>query len=118
MSAHSLHLLFRLRKTPAHQQRPIPLYLRITLGTQRLEWSLQRQWDPLRWNHKTGKATGTKEDARELNVYLDTVRGRVFEIHRNQMAHNHAPDLEHIKGELIGRQKAPRHLLVQTLLFK
>ncbi|HEX2534003.1 MAG TPA: site-specific integrase [Chitinophagaceae bacterium] len=114
MAAHSLHLLFRLRKFSTQQQGTHPIYLRITLGNQRLEWSLHRQWDPLRWNHKTGKATGTKEDARELNAYLDTVRGRVFEIHRNQMAHNQTPDLALIKGELTGKQKAPKHLLLQT----
>jgi hypothetical protein len=35
------------------------------------ELSLKRTWEKNRWNNGAGRASGTKEDAKSLNAYLD-----------------------------------------------
>lgn len=50
------------------------IFLRVTIGGQRVEISAKRSWAPTGWKTETGKAEGTKEDDRTLNVYLDTLR--------------------------------------------
>ena len=54
-----------------------PIFFRVTIGGQRVEISAKRSWDPSRWETEAGKAKGTKEDARTLNTYLDTLRAKL-----------------------------------------
>ena len=56
--------------------------MRVTVGGERADFSLKRAWNPERWNMETYRATGTKEDARTLNAYLDTMQNKVYETQR------------------------------------
>ena len=47
------------------------------VGIQRNEISAKRSVELTRWDSGTGKVKGTKEDARTLNAYLDTLRAKL-----------------------------------------
>lgn len=49
------------------------VYLRITVDGISKEISTKRKWNIVRWNQKTERAIGTKEDARSLNHFLDSI---------------------------------------------
>lgn len=49
------------------------IYLRITVDGIRKETSTKRKWDVNRWDAKTERASGNKEDARVLNHFLDAM---------------------------------------------
>lgn len=70
----SFGLLFYLKKPKNYQQGPIPVYLRITVDGDEKEMSAKRSWEPYRWSVKSSRASGTKEDARAINEYLDAQR--------------------------------------------
>ena len=70
-------LLFRLKKTAKCAKGKMPIYLRITIDSVRTELSVNREFDPQRWNKKAGRAIGTKEDAQSLNAYLETLQVKV-----------------------------------------
>jgi integrase len=53
------------------------IYLRITVDGIRKETSTKRTWDILRWDPKTERATGNKEDARTINHFLDTMEMKI-----------------------------------------
>jgi len=53
------------------------IYLRITVDGIQRETSTKRKWEGSRWNQKTERATGTKEDAKALNYFLDSIRRKV-----------------------------------------
>jgi site-specific recombinase XerD len=55
----------------------MPVYLRITTDGLPKEISLGREWEPTKWNPKSGKAIGSKEDTKKLNEFIDTVRSKV-----------------------------------------
>jgi Arm DNA-binding domain len=64
----SISLLFYLKKPKAYTSGTVPIYLRITTHGQRAEISTSREWQPEKWNTSAGRASGTKEDVRALNI--------------------------------------------------
>ena len=57
---------------------------KITVDGKRAEWSVQRNCSQaVKWNQKLGRATGTKEEVRILNAYLDAIQGNIFSIQKN-----------------------------------
>lgn len=60
-------------KPSAKESNSRYLYLRITVNGVRKEISTKRKWDPKRWDAKSERAIGAKEDARSLNLFLDTL---------------------------------------------
>ncbi len=78
----SFGLLFYLKKPKNYCKGVIPIYLRITVDGMPKELSTKRRCDPNRWNSSAERAAGTKEDARALNVYLDTLQAKAYEAKR------------------------------------
>lgn len=64
-------------KTPEKKTDIRYIYLRITVDGIRKETSTKQKWDVNRWEQRTERAIGTKEDARTLNHYLDTLTSKV-----------------------------------------
>ena len=65
-------------KTPNLKSKSIRyVYLRITVDGIAKETSTKRKWDVNRWDQKTGKATGTKEDAKSLNFFLESLTTKI-----------------------------------------
>jgi len=61
------------------------VYLRITVDGVPKETSTKRKWDVMRWEQKTERATGNKEDARTLNFFLNSLERKVHE-YRNELS--------------------------------
>lgn len=53
------------------------LYLRITVDGIAKETSTKRKWDVTRWNQESERAIGTKEDARSLNHFIESLQTRI-----------------------------------------
>ena len=68
----SFGLVFFL-KIPRNESKIRTVYLRITVDGIPKETSTKRKWDSARWDQKIERATGTKEDARSLNFFLDSL---------------------------------------------
>ncbi|MFZ6010475.1 MAG: Arm DNA-binding domain-containing protein [Bacteroidota bacterium] len=73
--------LFFVRKTKRDEALG-NVFLRMTVNGIRSEVSLHREIKLVQWLSARGMAIGNTRDIKELNQYLETVRVRVFEIHR------------------------------------
>jgi len=82
MLEESFGLLFCLKKPKNYSKGPLPVYLRITLDEIAKELSLNRSWEKIRWNTHSSRPIGTKEDARELNMFLDALQVKVYQAKR------------------------------------
>lgn len=102
----SLLFYFKKPKNCTHQE--LPIYMRITVGCARTEISTQRKWDPSRWNIAAGRATGTKEDARTLNAYLDTLQARVYEAQRQLIADQQPITVKNLRLRFEGKRAASK----------
>ena len=81
------NLLFYLKKPKKYEEgRLMPIYMRLSVGGKRAEFTTQREWDPTKWNSSAGRASGTKEASKELNAFLDTLQTKVYEAHRKLVA--------------------------------
>jgi integrase len=81
----SFGLLFYLKKPKGYKSGPVPIYLRITVDGDEKEMSVKRSWEPSRWNAHANRATGTKEDARSINEYLDVLQNKAYDARKDMV---------------------------------
>lgn len=74
-------------KTPKKNEIQRTVYLRITVDGIPKEISTKRKWDVARWNQKSERATGSKEDAKSLNYFLDSLSNRISN-YRTELINN------------------------------
>ena len=58
-------MLFYMKKQKNYQSGMAPIYLRITVDGQRAEVTTGRECDPEKWNKKSSRAFGTKEEIKK-----------------------------------------------------
>lgn len=107
-------LYFRLKKPINYVKGNMPIYLRITVDSKRTELSINREFDPTRWNQRSGRATGTKEDAKTLNAYLDLMQVKVYEAYQSLVLANETVSPEKIKNKLQGKKENTTATLVEV----
>ncbi len=56
----------------------MPIYIRITVNKQRVEFGLQKSIEDNQWHAEKGYAIGSSKSARELNSYLDFVKSKML----------------------------------------
>ncbi|GGF22763.1 site-specific integrase [Flavobacterium limi] len=76
MLENSLGITFFL-KSSANGANERFIYLRITVNGVPKETSTKRKWSINRWEQKTGRATGNKEDAKTLNFFLYSLEMKI-----------------------------------------
>jgi hypothetical protein len=59
-------------------------------------------WNPARWHVRSGRALGTKEDAKTINLMLDTIALKAREARRILIDENKEITAQAIKNYLIG----------------
>lgn len=109
--SNSFKLLFHLRKPRQYEQGLQPIYLRITMNGQRAEYSVQRECNPLSWNHDSGRMIGTKEDVKVLNAYLDSLVTKAYAYQNELIQNSLSVTAETIKNKLSGKADKSRMLI-------
>lgn len=107
----SFGLHFYLKKPKNYVKGPIPIYLRITVDGVPKELSTKRGCEPNRWNASAERASGTKEDARALNAYLDTLQAKAYEAKRKLIESNQMITATAIKDQLFGTDQRNKSLI-------
>lgn len=107
----SFGLFFFLKQPKNQKNGERYVYLRITVDGISKEVSTKRLWSPDKWNQSAGKATGTKEDAKSLNVYLDTLCSKVYQAKISLLEGNKAVTADALKNYLTGRGDDKKMLL-------
>jgi integrase len=96
-------LLVYLKKPKFYKDNdPFQIYLRITVDGVPIALSAKRTWDPGRWNSRSGRAMGSKEDAKSLNLFLDLLTNKVHEARRVLIDGNKDITPAAIKNILLG----------------
>lgn len=71
-------------KSPQKKTTTRYVYLRITVDRVSKETSTKRKWDVNRWDQKTERAVGNKEDARTLNSFLESLVAKIIQ-YKNEL---------------------------------
>ena len=112
----SFGLLFYLKKPKNYVSGEVPIYLRITVDGIEKELSTKRSWEPARWNGKANKASGTKDDSRRLNAYLDVLRDKTHEARKILIEKGKGVTAIAIKDMVAGNLQRQWMLMVEILM--
>ncbi len=104
-------LSFFLKKPKNDKGQPRPIYMRITVDKEQRDISIGRDIEPSRWNSSAYRAKGTREEARTLNAYVETVMQKVLEIHHTMVRNRTKVTAEAIKLKFLGRDIPQKMLL-------
>jgi integrase len=104
MLEQSFGLTFFL-KSSSKESKERTIYLRVTVDGVPKETSTKRKWDSMRWNQKLERASGTKEDAKAVNLFLDSLAAKVNHCRTNLM----------LEGDTITAQRLIDFILGKTV---
>lgn len=107
----TLSLLFSLRKPKNYRSGEMPIYLRLTVDGKRTEFAVSWKCYPEKWDTATGRAMGSKADARTLNAYLDGIQFKIHELFRRMSEADETVTAETLKSHFIGKEEKARTLL-------
>ncbi len=114
----SFKVLFFLKKGKRCNQKSLPVYVRVTVDGLRCEWSLQRIWETgSKWNKTLGRASGTKEDARILNAYLDAIQGNIFAVQKEYALRNQPITAEQVRSKVLHKHEEKQHSLIEVYKY-
>lgn len=82
MKRQTFNVLFFIRKTKLKKSGETPIMLRITIEGQLTELQLKRDVMPTQWNQAKERCTGKNATSVEINRYLQSVKLRLLDIHR------------------------------------
>lgn len=98
-----------LTRTSKTKNGKAPIYCRITVNGQRVEFSIKRSVLNSQWDN--GKVKGNNEEAKTLKVYLKQVEAKLFEHYREMLAKNTLISAEDLKNAYLGLEKKQHSLL-------
>ncbi|MCG1037303.1 site-specific integrase [Polaribacter sargassicola] len=78
MKRATFNILFFIKKSKLLKNGTAPIYMRITVNGKRSEVSLKRSILPKLWDTVRNKVKGNSTDSKDLNEYLNSVRGQMF----------------------------------------
>lgn len=111
MKQKSFHLLFFLKKNKIKANGEAPIALRITVDRRFCEMYIRRSAPVENWDQTKGKLKTKDKVSTEINLYLDTVRAKLQNIHRQLEADNLEISAEAIRNRFYGVDEKQKTLI-------
>lgn len=102
MKRQTFNVLFVIRKTKLKKTGNTPIMLRISMQGQQAEIQLKRDVNPALWNQAKERCTGKDITSQEINRYLESVRHRLYDIHRTMEEEGRLINPNEIKRKFLG----------------
>ena len=104
-------LHFYAKSTKANAAGLLPIYVRLTVDGNRMEFSTKKFIESTKWSPEMSKVKGNTESARSLNEYLDLLKSKIFDIQMELIHRNEPLTIEVFKNRLLGIQDNQRMLI-------
>jgi len=98
---HTFSTLFWLQTTRAINNEAL-LYIRITVDGKRVNLSLKRRVSVSLWDTKKKKVKGTTAQAKQINLYIDEVSTKLFQVYQDLKFKNELITAQLIKAHYSG----------------
>jgi site-specific recombinase XerD len=106
-----LSILFWLKRLKASKDGLVPIYVRITVKGDRIDFSSGKKINPIFWNEEIAMAESACPDGKFINSYITKTKA-ALERHYNQLAGRY----KHIKAVMIKQAYMPKEILEKTLM--
>ncbi|KIA95165.1 recombinase [Pedobacter kyungheensis] len=103
----NLSLLFYLKKRKSYKNGPVDIYMRVTVNGKRSEITTGRSCEPEKWSISAGRSSGKTEDSRTLNAYLNDLKTKIYEIHRQLIQKDEEITADIIRDRFLGKEETP-----------
>lgn len=110
-------VLFFLRKPKNHYCGTVPIYIRLTVDGQRVEWSAQRECNPDQWNNQSGRVRGTTQDAKKINAWLEQLNSQIFEAQRHFLSTGKDITAVAIRNKILGKGEEKKHTIIEVYRY-
>lgn len=104
-------LHFYAKSTKANTTGQFPIYIRLTVNGNRLEFSSKKFIDSSKWSADLAKMKGTTEEARSINSYLDLMKSKVLDIQMELIHKNEDLSIENFKIKIFGLEEKQKMLI-------
>ncbi len=107
----TVSVLFYIKRSKANNQGACPIYLRVTINSQRFEFSTKKFITTEKWSNDTAKAKGTTDEARTINNHLDKLKAKVVDAEKRLYKKEIELSVENLRNELLGTNESVRMLI-------
>ncbi|MFT3739588.1 MAG: site-specific integrase [Breznakibacter sp.] len=102
---------FLLRKHKMLKNGEAPICMRITVNCRTVDISIKRSVDVDSWNQTRECCTSTGKVGKELNRYIDTMKAKVLQVHRELEIDGVRVTVDAIRDKLYGRDESQKTLM-------
>src|SRR3954468_20630787 len=105
-------VIFLLRVDKVSQETgEAPIYCRITVDWKRSDMSINRSMNPQRWKYTNQLRKAKKQEDRELNFYMESIKSKIKEIERELLDQKIPITSENIKNLFSGNTQKSKSLI-------
>ena len=101
----TFNLMCYLKKSKALKNGEVPVYMRITVNGRAITFSMQGSVPVSLWSQEKEKSKGKDRAAHELNHYIESVKSRLYKIHRELEVDGKPISAQIIKDTFLGNVK-------------
>lgn len=114
----TFNILFYLRPDRKNIESQCPIYMRITVKGQRAEVSTKRYIERENWDSKPNRAKGFKNEVKQLNLYLESLRTLMNDYHTEMVKLGEEITAHSLKNKFLGISEDRRMLIEVACRFK
>jgi|SRR5690554_541561 len=100
-----LSILFYAKRAKTTKDGLIPIYMRVTVDGERIEFTTKRYTSSEKWSVEGSCMKGTSSESRAINSYLDTLKAKVNEHQQNLIRENRIVNAENMRNKILGIEK-------------
>ena len=106
-----LSILFFVKRTKTNVNGLLPIFIRITVNGERIEFSTKRFTPSDKWSVEGNRMKGTSAEARATNSYLDTLKSKVYDYQQQLIREDEEVNTENMRNKILGIEKRS-HMIV------
>lgn len=106
-----LSILFYARRAKTTKDGLIPIYMRVTIEGERIEFTTKRYTPPEKWSVEGNCMKGSSAESRAINSYLDALKGKVYDYQQDLIREDELVNAENMRNKILGIEKH-KHLLI------
>ena len=106
-----LSVLFFVKRTKTNANGLLPIFIRVTVNGERIEFSTKRFTTSEKWSVEGNRMKGTSAEAKATNSYLDALKAKIYDYQQQLIRANELVNAENMRNKILGIEKRS-HMLI------
>lgn len=106
-----LSILFYAKRAKTTTDGLVPIYIRVTVDGERIEFSTKRYTHPDKWSVEGNRMKGTSVESKSTNSYLDALKAKVYDYQQQLIREDEPVNAENMRNKIMGIDKRS-HMLI------